>query len=125
LVPDSALNLSIHFGHNTSDSSKATAHFTLELHLTRMPERNKTVTFGVLYQETRLARVLARNVNYKYWDGFKISFNTAADYKKGVKFNVTDLWVRRPENGFNITLGGTSDAYLTPDNYNATNITTS
>jgi len=58
MAPDSALNLSISFGHNTSDSSKATVHFTLELHLTRMPERNKIVTFGVLYQETRLNRVL-------------------------------------------------------------------
>ena len=47
--PDTALNLSISFGQNSTNSSIATAHFVIEFHLTKMPERNKTVTFGVLY----------------------------------------------------------------------------
>ena len=46
---DTALNLSISFGQNSTNSSIATAHFVIEFHLTKMPERNKTVTFGVLY----------------------------------------------------------------------------
>jgi len=36
---------------------------------------------------------------------------------------VTDLWVKMPEDGFDITLNGTSDIYLTPDYFNATNTT--
>jgi hypothetical protein len=47
---DTALNMSISYGLKISNSTIPTAHFITEFFTSKMPEPNKTVTFGVLLQ---------------------------------------------------------------------------